>query len=197
MLPVKGILHQRISKGDPVCLNCGEKAKTVEHALLMCKEAQEIWKMAPVQWSGLDHVRHNFWLWWEKKGEQGIKRIELTAYILWHIWKNRNKQVFDNKRDDGFEVVQRAIEEWLEFKDANKENERGSKIETGSIKDQTGIGVQSIEGIKLTVSESINKIRRMVGYCITTTSPSNRLLQVWGAAEEREGDKLIDEANAN
>lgn len=95
ILPVNEVLKQRCGKDDYMCKGCGEWPETLKHMLFYCKQAQMIWKLAPVNWSGIQHFCGNFWLWWEglmeaQKGEQGMDRIVLTVHLLWQIWKARN-----------------------------------------------------------------------------------------------------------
>ena len=52
-IPVKELIWRRMSKGDPICSGCGEELETLEHLLLKCKKAKEVWKAAPVQWDGI------------------------------------------------------------------------------------------------------------------------------------------------
>lgn len=53
-------------------------------------------------------------------------RKELTAYIMWHIWKARNCWLFKNKWMPEKEIVQQDVGEWMEFQEAQtkeKENQ--------------------------------------------------------------------------
>lgn len=67
-----------------------------------------------------------------KKRAQGQQHIELTAYILWQIWKSGNSGMFEHKGKDGKEVIQRVTMEWNEFELASKEGKEVSKMETGA-----------------------------------------------------------------
>lgn len=64
--------------------------ETLEHMLLECKRAKEIWKLAPVHWDGIQDLTWNFNNWWVATTEarlrdQGLDHIALTANILWQI----------------------------------------------------------------------------------------------------------------
>lgn len=52
-LQVKETIFRRTGKGNLICKNCGSEAETVEHLFFQCPSAQNIWKMAPLQWDGL------------------------------------------------------------------------------------------------------------------------------------------------
>ncbi|KAL3524647.1 hypothetical protein ACH5RR_013019 [Cinchona calisaya] len=61
VLPVGEVIWRRIGKGNGMCRRCGENMKTVEHCLFMCKDGEEVWKIAAPQWDGLADHRNNFW----------------------------------------------------------------------------------------------------------------------------------------
>lgn len=79
--------------------------ETLEHMLLDCSRAKEIWKLAPVQWDGIKNLTGNFKNWWPSVTEtrhrvQGKDHIGLTAYTLWQIWRSRNEKKFNSKLQD-------------------------------------------------------------------------------------------------
>lgn len=43
-------------------------------------------------------------------------RQELTIYLLWHIWKALNCLNFNSVHVTELEVVNGAVEEWMEYK---------------------------------------------------------------------------------
>lgn len=58
--------------------------------------------------------------WWKEHRKVRNKmelqvRQELTAYILWYIWKAKNAQKAGKCIER--EVVEQAWEEWMEFKE--------------------------------------------------------------------------------
>lgn len=68
--------------------------------------------------------------WWLKlsytvAGKKMQARQELTAYILWHIWKTRNTWTFKAEKLSEMEVVQRAVGKWLEFKEEREIRREG------------------------------------------------------------------------
>lgn len=66
--------------------------------------------------------------WWSKLGNatkrnQLSERKVLTAYIMWHIWKNRNRWIFSSKQYSEMKVVRGAWREWTEYKVVNHQEQ--------------------------------------------------------------------------
>ncbi|XP_071939782.1 uncharacterized protein [Coffea arabica] len=125
-LPVNEQIQKRTGKGSPMCRSCGEEVETLEHMFFFCDTAETTWKLAPLQWDGLRELRGNFVKWWEgmlgaKKREQGQEHIALTVNILWQIWKARNRKTFEEKEADPRKTVQKAIVEWDEYTETQKD----------------------------------------------------------------------------
>lgn len=79
-----------------------------------------------VGWDGLQSLTNHFPSWWLQVYCIGFKevdhsRLELTACILWSIWKNRNAWHFNSINVPASQVFQRGHAEWLEFHEANKQ----------------------------------------------------------------------------
>lgn len=110
------------------CLQCGEQLKTIEHLFFNCPKAQVIWKLAPVSWEGLSQATDSFSGWWLAHGkarnrEEILERQELTAFILWYMWKAKNALVFCGESWDEREIIERAWRDWRDWKDVQqKEN---------------------------------------------------------------------------
>lgn len=56
--------------------------------------------------------------WWWKQGEAGNNRDldekqELTAFLIWQMWKARNNWSFKAEQWSELEIVQKALGEWL------------------------------------------------------------------------------------
>ncbi|XP_071909906.1 uncharacterized protein [Coffea arabica] len=96
LLPVNALVFNRTHHGDPICDGYGEHSESIEHMFFQCSRAQEVWKMAPIQWDGLTGQTGNFRVWWTAMLEASCRKeerehIELTTNILWQIWKRRNE----------------------------------------------------------------------------------------------------------
>lgn len=91
-IPVEVNLKKTGIKVEGVCRQCGEEMETVEHLFFHCQRARNIWKLAPVQWDGLQQFTWSLKLWWRKQGEaekEGAMEDsqDFTAYLMWQIWK--------------------------------------------------------------------------------------------------------------
>ncbi|XP_071924683.1 uncharacterized protein [Coffea arabica] len=119
-LPSREAVHKRTGKGDIICKLCGENTKTMEHIFFHCKQAQMIWRMAPLQRDGLKEHIADFRRWWSMLMEvqtlkDGREHITLTVEILWQIWKARNEVEFKGKNRHPMEVIRKAIKDWEEY----------------------------------------------------------------------------------
>ncbi|XP_027083855.1 uncharacterized protein [Coffea arabica] len=126
VLPVNAVVRERCSKGDPMCISCGESTETIEHCLFLCHHAKAVWKIAPLSWDGLEMFSNSFWHWWEElkgaaKEENGRERIILSVNLLWQIWKSRNARQFDENHGDPRMVVEKALREWREYQETQEE----------------------------------------------------------------------------
>lgn len=94
-LLVSSNLKKRGIELDKVCKLCGEGKETADHLFFKCSKAQTTWKLAPIRWESFDQHTTSVEDWWralENTGnsEELTVRKEFSAYMLWHIWKNRN-----------------------------------------------------------------------------------------------------------
>lgn len=120
-LPVTSILRKRGLEVDDTCKVCGEGKETVNHLFFHCLKANIIWKLAPVRWEISEQQALSFKQWWSslenaENSKEMSDRKELTAYILWHIWKNRNRWTFNAETWSEIDIVQGAWNEWIEYK---------------------------------------------------------------------------------
>ncbi|XP_071939215.1 uncharacterized protein [Coffea arabica] len=112
-LTARETIFRRTKQGSPFCSRCGDNMETMEHILFHCEQAQKVWKLAPVQWDGIQNQIGCFKKWWAAlvqatSRNKGRQHIALTANILWQLWKDRNKMEFEGKERDGLKIVQKA-----------------------------------------------------------------------------------------
>ncbi|XP_027088581.1 uncharacterized protein [Coffea arabica] len=176
--------------------------------------AQEVWKMAPIQWDGLTEQTGNFRVWWTAMLEascrtEGREHIELTTNILWQIWKRRNEWKFNAKRRHPWKTVNKAQQEWQEQasawsketmipEDAERDGEEVEPVEVVSawalIDRKT---VNQLQTIAEAMKMAIIKARHQQWQKITVHIPSPQLLKVitTGVAKDIKMSTLADDIN--
>ncbi|XP_027156460.1 uncharacterized protein LOC113757300 [Coffea eugenioides] len=114
--PVRHLIASRTKQGDPICRG-SEESETIEHVLLRCSYASQVWRLAPIQWDVTLDQQSCFNRWWTmvtaaKARREGNDHLSLTANILWLLWKSRNAREFNAKQRQPWKTVQKAHEEW-------------------------------------------------------------------------------------
>jgi len=111
---------------DKGCPRCGAEEETINHILFHCPPSRQIWALSPIPTSGHLFPRsslfYNFdFLFWRGK-EFGIGEdvLELFPWILWYIWKSRNRFLFENFKEPPLETLALAIKEAIAWKQANQ-----------------------------------------------------------------------------
>lgn len=86
------------------------------------KKAQHIWRLSLVCWEGFHNLTKDFKGLWKQicnRDNQAINqsRVELSAFMLWDLWKTRNEWCFNATCISELEVVERSRSELIEFKE--------------------------------------------------------------------------------
>ncbi|KAG2313748.1 hypothetical protein Bca52824_025305, partial [Brassica carinata] len=126
-IPVSSNLERR---GFPRfnCKSCGAHEDDI-HVLLKCPLATEVWNQAPISTrpsSALTSITDLI-----KQGDSfnPLPPVGLASplwpWILWNLWKARNKLVFENRVFTAKEVILKSIKDAKEWCQAQSEN-RGS-----------------------------------------------------------------------
>lgn len=141
-LPTNGVVKKRGVNCEEICKRCGLDKESREHLFFHCQESKLIWKLAPIKWTKQQPLTGNFVEWWKAinnavKDEQGKKAVELSVYLLWHIWKARNAWQFQGQKMHIVEVVKHAMQDWQEYgeiNDAARKSDRQRKCRSGETK---------------------------------------------------------------
>ncbi|OMO73216.1 reverse transcriptase [Corchorus capsularis] len=142
IVPTMENLFKKKVIGNPLCTICNEKAKTVEHLLLLCPWTEHVW------FEGCTGLRIDkesitcFSSWWlDSFDSKGIQKNEVmrlvarAAFLIWYIWKGRNVVQFNGKKPNAEGSVRRAEMAWKEFELANSDNAKQGVIwEAGNLK---------------------------------------------------------------
>ncbi|XP_027174751.1 uncharacterized protein LOC113774410 [Coffea eugenioides] len=199
-LPVSEVIFSRSKKGDPICKVCGEGVETVEHVLLNCKQAKQVWHIAPVQWEGARDKQGCFKDWWNeivgaRSRQAGDEHLGLTVNILWQLWKSRNEWEFNNKQRHALTTTQKAQEEWLEFCEAYKDKEQLSTAETAANQIQR-IEVENAEMIQVKIAALRRPNSKEVGIGVTAMTEGKVVVAAWAMHERSYNCPQLDEAEA-
>uniref|UniRef100_A0ACD5TD80 Uncharacterized protein n=1 Tax=Avena sativa TaxID=4498 RepID=A0ACD5TD80_AVESA len=87
------------------CSLCDQEFETSAHLALLCPFAKEVW--AQFQSSNPHAVSTaarsgSIRTWWKRvrrreRNEQPKKDITVSVYMIWHIWKERGRRIFQDK----------------------------------------------------------------------------------------------------
>ncbi|VVA90818.1 unnamed protein product [Arabis nemorensis] len=99
-------------KVDLKCILCGQTDETTNHLMFQCRVSREIWEITPLATPSGDTFLSNslfqnlgFFL---KDAGQRNYPYHLFPFILWSIWKMRNKLLFENYRQSIPHGINRA-----------------------------------------------------------------------------------------
>ena len=95
----RGLTHN-----DSCCL-CDQSFETASHLALSCPYAREVWHCFQVTDPStvqLAEAYTSLGEWWAKAGGGKFdlhkhRRLSLSVYIIWHIWKERGRRVFQDE----------------------------------------------------------------------------------------------------
>lgn len=150
-------IKRRGIEADDICKRCGVATETREHLFFHCQESIHIWKLAPLNWEGLQYSTDSFEDWWKRlclapQDLQLQKRMELTVYLVWYIWKARCMWQFQNQKWDAKELVQNAMNDWAEFEQSVQLGTKKTGNEKKGIADQVDLGNETCSTVIINVA---------------------------------------------
>nr|XP_027082466.1 uncharacterized protein LOC113704793 [Coffea arabica] len=189
-LPVRELIYRRTKQGNPMRAGCGEREETLEHMMLQCKKAKEIWKMTPVQWDGLEHLYDCFLKWWITIMEAQQSRDDAKQ-----IWKAKNDREFNQKEREPHKIVEKAIKDWVEFEEANKGKEPRKITQETEVQHRTNQNHnEGVRKMLLKIHTQQDKRQSVVGIGITAANNLGQLQAAWALRERMLDDPLQDQA---
>ncbi|KAG7534390.1 Ribonuclease H-like superfamily [Arabidopsis thaliana x Arabidopsis arenosa] len=121
--------YQRLSYrhigNEKGCPRCGGQEESINHLLFDCPPSRQIWALSPIPTSGHFFPRSSlfynfdFLLWRGKEFGIGEDTLDLFPWILWYIWKSRNRFCFENFKEPPQETLALALQEASVWKKAN------------------------------------------------------------------------------
>ncbi|XP_020871416.1 uncharacterized protein LOC110225781 [Arabidopsis lyrata subsp. lyrata] len=144
-LAVTSKLAHRGIQCDFLCKRCEMAEETINHALFECTHSQKIWELSDIptaigsfpltsEFSNLDYL-----YWRLPSNLDGGEKTFSYAWILWFIWKDRNKKVFKGLQSEPRDILNHALSEKLMWEEAQLD-----PIETSSTTETLERPVQSI-----------------------------------------------------
>lgn len=116
-LPVASNLVTRGMNVDMICLLCGTQDETPNHVLFNCEVARQVWALSnfPSPQNGFQKdslfVNFSYLIQMSKNIRVPVEIRRCYPWILWLIWKNRNKFVFEAKEQRAEEIVDDIFDE--------------------------------------------------------------------------------------
>ena len=113
-LPCKDLLHHRIQHIDPACSYCGGK-ESIDHIFFSCPHAISVWFNSPLQLRSSYLSSSTMMDKWTEvcnalsQESDSDSLIQLFAFLLWQIWKDRNAFTFNHMSKPAEESVSLAI----------------------------------------------------------------------------------------
>ncbi|XP_027156321.1 uncharacterized protein LOC113757111 [Coffea eugenioides] len=108
----------------------------------------------------------------------------------------RNAREFDGKQRQPWKTVQKAQEEWFEFKEANDIPSTRSTEETRTRQSQVQLQEQGHNSVTLRLAIQVRKVTSQLGIGIICTGNFQHQAQGWALHERSSGNHLIDELEA-
>ncbi|KAL2940334.1 hypothetical protein RDABS01_007177 [Bienertia sinuspersici] len=133
-LPVKSLLKHRRLVMQAECPWCESAEETLGHALFECWRIRSLWEDSDCGCLLPNNETANmceFIVGWRKFDE---KTKKLGAYLLWNIWMERNKKLFENKTTQNMVIVERVKRQVEEFGKYNASIYAKPKEGKGSIR---------------------------------------------------------------
>ena len=110
---------------NPACKRCGA-LETELHVLFHCPFAAKVWELAPCMFkpsalgaSSIASLLHNCQKMMSLP-PVGLGKTPLYPWILWVLWTNRNKFVFENLNFSEQESILKAIQDAKSWKKAQE-----------------------------------------------------------------------------
>ncbi|XP_010462868.1 PREDICTED: uncharacterized protein LOC109125019 [Camelina sativa] len=129
-LPVLERLAYRGIRCDTLCKRCGAAPETINHALFECPRSLDVWELSLVSlvpdgfpfasiYANLDFI---FWRAASQSGDSDV--ANRLPWILWTLWKDRNKKVFQGLQAEPTEILHQANNDKLLWEEAKSYSDR-------------------------------------------------------------------------
>ncbi|KAG7577746.1 Ribonuclease H domain [Arabidopsis thaliana x Arabidopsis arenosa] len=120
-LPVADQIIHRGMRSDPRCQICGEEGESINHVLFTCSVARQLWAISGVPTPEFGFGRSaifanmQFLFELQKNFLVPAQIRRLWPWVLWRLWKNRNKLCYEGTQfcpAKSFEKIKEDAHEW-------------------------------------------------------------------------------------
>ncbi|XP_010468436.1 PREDICTED: uncharacterized protein LOC104748506 [Camelina sativa] len=123
-LPVKERVAFQGVRCDVTCQRCGSAVESINHALFECERSCLVWELSPIHtpstgfpygsvYSNLDFLYSKVF-----SSSGGSSIGYLLPWIIWIIWKDRNKKVFKGVEAEPMDIINEATNDKLLWEEA-------------------------------------------------------------------------------
>ena len=116
-LPTSSELVRQCVINDPICSFSSSHREDVLHSLWSCPRLSKVWEEDP-QWSFRQTSRYSDFIQLLCAVLDSACNVELFATITWTIWSRRNKYKFSPPGLPLDQIMQTAVNSFLEFRNA-------------------------------------------------------------------------------
>ncbi|XP_038972754.1 uncharacterized protein LOC120104917 [Phoenix dactylifera] len=110
-LPTRSVLVRRGMRVPQECVVCPDIEETIQHVLLQCPRAREIWRSSPAPIPHSVGSTQDFiqLLRTSVRSPRLVEEGIIRAYLAYHIWLDRNARLFEGRRISAMMVAERAV----------------------------------------------------------------------------------------
>lgn len=118
-------LHNRLAHFNPECPFCGDN-EYVDHLFFLCPHAIVVWFISPLSLRSTILTGATIIKKWIRvcdtlcHEQEKQELIQLFAFLLWHIWKDRNDYIFKHSNKTTGLSAAMAVKAWEEFRDTKE-----------------------------------------------------------------------------
>lgn len=169
-LPVSDQLEHRGMTVDIRCQICGEEGESINHVLFTCAVARQLWAMSgvPTPMNGFEgsaiYANFQYLCDTKKNCRVALEVRNLFPWVLWRLWKNRNKFCYEGKNFCPMETmgkIKEDMEEWF-LAHAFTQREESSDNNT-SVASQKNWEPPPLNWVKCNIGASWSKTKNLGG----------------------------------
>lgn len=108
------------------CSLCDQRIESAKHLIVDCIFAKEVWQLIGTNSTRISEAAAAATVkkWWfrirqaQQRDNEAKKEITLAYYVVWNIWKERNRRIFEGKSKSTQVLVSMIREDEAQFENA-------------------------------------------------------------------------------